>query len=192
MLTARLASFPRCPLLWPQCLSESPSLGHQLDSPWESQSSSLFFSPHHRSKLNHLPECVYRTLQPIKLFFFTLSHLLSPDPSLSTLPPSQRWQNEDPRNSAWLSCWCTWEPTPQASFWHSGSQHRPWSQFPSSASHFTSHQLSGLSKLFNLSLPQFPHLEYANSSNTDVYLIVLMGRLNALISAKNTVVPDAY
>ena len=37
------------------------------------------------------------------------------------------------------------------------------------------------------------HLEYANSSNTDVYLIVLMGRLNALISAKNrlTVGPGA-
>lgn len=51
---------------------------------------------------------------------------------------------------------------------------------------------SVVSKLFNLSLPQFPHLEYANSSNTDVYLIVLMGRLNALISAKNTVVPDTY
>lgn len=67
-------------------------LGHQLNSPWESQSSSLFFfSPHPRSKLNHLPECVYRTLQPTKLFFFTLFHLLSPDASLSTLPPSQRW-----------------------------------------------------------------------------------------------------
>lgn len=52
---------------------KSLSLGHQLDSPWESHSSSLFFTPHPRSKLNHLPKCVYRTLQPTKLFFFTLS-----------------------------------------------------------------------------------------------------------------------